>query len=337
MEQDFHYYTIYHLSVLAGFSKFDAQTIAYASQYVDDATESEPIRPFEDQYFDTARTAHYNLEGFTWNVQKKIYIPFHFLPAIIRWQSPEKFFYVTQPATGDKTELATRLVDDAVTEPNRRFRLIRTGVALHTVADTFSHFGFSGRQHDENNVGTIWFKEKNKWDAHFFETHADLFVPRIGHLEAFTFPDQPWHHWRYEDNNGNLILRDNTNWCLKGAELIYQFLATTKAKSSAGQPKNLACDFPEDYKLMTDLFSNKGSLEKRCRRWQKYTGAPDYNKHQWRKQALKGNVDWDTMSRSKFRNHAGRLTGKKGFETSKWAFFHRAAFKQRSLVLGWLN
>jgi hypothetical protein len=68
MEQDFHYYTIYHLSVLAGFSKSDAQTIAYASQYVDDATESEPIRPFEDQYFDTARTAHYNLEGFTWNV-----------------------------------------------------------------------------------------------------------------------------------------------------------------------------------------------------------------------------------------------------------------------------
>ncbi len=59
MEQDFHYYTVYHLSVLAGFSKSDAQTIA-------DATESEPIRPFEDQYFDTARTAHYNLEGFTW-------------------------------------------------------------------------------------------------------------------------------------------------------------------------------------------------------------------------------------------------------------------------------
>ncbi len=43
------------------------------------------------------------------------------------------------------------------------------------------------------------------------------------------------------------------------------------------------------------------------------------------------------MSQSKFRDHADRLTGKKGFEISKWAFLHRAAFKQRSLVLGWLN
>ncbi|MBC2715717.1 MAG: hypothetical protein HF978_10455 [Desulfobacteraceae bacterium] len=337
MEQDFHYYTIYRLAALAGFSRSDAQTIAYASQYVDNSTESEPIRPFEDQYFDTARTAHYNLEGFTWNVQKKIYMPFHFLPSMIRWRSPAKFFYITQPATGDKTELATLLVDDALTEPNKRFRLIRTGVALHAVADTFSHFGFSGRQHDENNVGTIWFKEKDKWDARFFETHADLFVPRIGHLEAFKFPDQPWLLWRYEDNNGNPIPRNNTNWCLKGAALIYQFLAAAKTRSPAGQPKNLSRDFPEDYQTMADLFSQKGSLEKRCTRWKDYTQAQDYDKQTWRKQAVKGNVDWDDMSRSKFGNHAVRLTGKKGFETSKWTFFHRAAFKQRSLVLGWLN
>ena len=335
MEKDFHYYTIYQLSTLAGFSKTDAYTIAYASQYVDDSTESEPIRPFKDQYFDTARTAHYNLEGFTWNVQKKIYMPFHFLPSMIRWESPAKFIYITQPAFGTKTELATRLVEDVLTETNKRFRLIRLGVALHAVADTFSHFGFSGRQHNENDVGKIWFKDKQKWDARFFETHADLFVPRIGHLEAFKFPDQPWRLWRYEDNNGNHIPRNNTDWCLKGAAQIYQFLAI--AKSPADPPKNLAHDFPEDYKTLAVLFSQKGSLENRCGRWKAYTTAPDYDKQTWRKQAVKGDVNWDDMSRSDFRNHAIRLIGKKGFETSRWAFFHRAAFKQRSLVLGWLN
>jgi len=337
LETDFHYYAVYHLACLAGFSKTDAQTIAYASQYVDNSTESEPVRPFEDQYFDTARTAHYNLEGFTWNVQKKVYMPFHFLPVMIRWQNPAKFFYITCPASGEKTELATRLVDHALAEPIRRFRLIRLGVALHAVADTFSHFGFSGRDHDENNVGTIWFKKKGQWDARFFETHADLFVPRIGHLEAFRFPDQPWLCWQYENNNGKSIPRNNTHWCMKGAALIYRFLAAAKAKSPDAPPKKLDRDFPEEYQAMADLFSKKGSLETRCARWQEYTRAPAYNKHLWRKQAVKGNVEWDDMSRNNFRAHSLRLTGKKGFETSRWAFFHRAAFKQRSLVLEWLN
>jgi hypothetical protein len=40
MEKDFHYYCIGVLAKAAGFDKGDALTIAYASQYVDDATES---------------------------------------------------------------------------------------------------------------------------------------------------------------------------------------------------------------------------------------------------------------------------------------------------------
>jgi hypothetical protein len=337
LELDFHYYAVCRLAALAGFSKSDARTIAYASQYVDNSTESEPIQPFEDQYFDTARTAHYQLKGFTWNVQKKIYLPFHFLPQTIRWESPFKFFYITRPATGEKNELATRLVEDALTEPDKRFRLIRLGVALHAVADSFSHFGFSGREHDENNVGAIWFKDNGKWDHRFFETHADLFVPRIGHMEAYRFPDQPWRVWKYEDNNGNAIPRNNTDWCLKGAALIYQFLSAARTGKPIDLCRKLDRDFPEDYETMAALFAKPGSLEKRCARWKDYTGAPEYDRHLWRRQAIRGDVEWDDMSRSDFRGHATRLTGKKGFETSAWAFFHRAAFWQRALVLGWVN
>ena len=61
METDFHYYTAFQLAKLAGFGSDDSNTIAYASQYVDDSTESEPVEPFPDQHFDTVRTAHYNL------------------------------------------------------------------------------------------------------------------------------------------------------------------------------------------------------------------------------------------------------------------------------------
>ena len=51
MQKDFHYYCIAILARAAGFGKSDALNIAYASQYVDDSTESEPIKvgelPFE--------------------------------------------------------------------------------------------------------------------------------------------------------------------------------------------------------------------------------------------------------------------------------------------------
>ncbi|NIO80757.1 MAG: hypothetical protein GTN53_09110, partial [Candidatus Aminicenantes bacterium] len=144
MQIDFHYYCIFRLAVLAGFSRRDAETIAYASQYVDDSTESEPVEPFPDQRFDAVRTARHNLEAYNWNVQKKVYMPFHFLPGRIRRENPEGFSYMTTLRTDD---LARMIIKDVLDETNRKFMMIRLGVALHAVADTFSHFGFSGRLH----------------------------------------------------------------------------------------------------------------------------------------------------------------------------------------------
>ena len=163
MQEDFHYYAVYRLSALAGFDADEAGTIAYASQYVDDATESEPIEPFPDQHFDTIRTAHYNLGAFGWNVQKKVYMPFHFLPATVRWRAPEAFSYRTREAgEDDADQLCGMLFDHALQEVDPTFRLVRIGVAVHAMADTFSHFGFSGRHHMENNVGKIW-HARSKW------------------------------------------------------------------------------------------------------------------------------------------------------------------------------
>ncbi|MHC4244378.1 MAG: DUF6765 family protein [Planctomycetota bacterium] len=336
MERDYHYYTVYQLARLADFKLSDAETIAYASQYVDDSTESNPVEPFPDQHFDTARTAHYGLKAFNWNVQKKIYMPFHFLPMKIRWEYPEDFSYVTKPATGNDTELATMLIKDALTETNRRFKLIRLGIALHTIADTFSHFGFSGRHHDENDVGKIWYaKRAGGWDFQTIKSYADVFVPRIGHVEAFESPDLPFLKWRYTNNSNKKSTRSNFIYCMNGVKLIYSFLKTAKASSITSA--DLAHDHPKELKKIQSLFKRTGSRESRCKRWKKYTDAPDYDKKKWRRGALKGNVDWDDMSRTRQKIHIKRLKGKAGFDTSKWAYFHRAAFKQRSLVVGWLN
>jgi hypothetical protein len=194
MELDCHYYTVYQLAKLAGFNLGDAETIAYASQYVDDSTESNPVEPFPHQHFDTARTAHYGLKAFNWNVQKKVYMPFlHFLPMKIRWESLKDFSYVTQRATGNDNELATMLIKDALTETNRRFKL------------------------------------------------------------------------------------------------IYSFLKTAKAPLITSA--DLAHDYPNEFKTIQSLFTRGGNRDSRCKRWKKYTNAPEYDKKKWRRGALKGNVD----------------------------------------------
>ncbi len=334
MQLDFHYYAVYHLAELAGLSDEEAGVVAYASQYVDDATESEPVEPYPDQAFDTVRTAHYNLGAFGWNVQKKIYMPFHFLPSQIRWADPPQFSYVTRPALLKGTDLPAKLTDAALSEADPQTRLIRMGIALHTIADTFSHFGFSGRHNGENNVRRIWHAgEDDTWDFKFFQSYADVFIPKIGHVEAFDYPDLPHLKWRYRNHQNKYKIRDNTVYCLKAARWIYK--ALVKMNDPERPKARLEADFPGEYEAVGKLFAKPGSAGSRSLRWRLYTGAPEYDKTLWRKSALTGDTQWDGFSLEQRRVHINR--GKDGFDASFWARFHRAAHLQRSQVLAWLN
>jgi hypothetical protein len=336
MQLDYHYYLVYHLSELAGLTSSQAETVAYASQYVDDSTESEPIEPFPDQKFDTVRTAHYALGAFDWNVQRKIYIPFHYLPSKIRWTDSGRFSYLTEPASFEMNDLSGKLVEYALAEPIPKLKLIRMGVALHTVADTFSHFGFSGRNDGENKVGRIWHAKKDGgWRLKFFQSFGDIFVPGIGHGQAFENPDLPFLTWRYENSLKVKGTRENMLYCLTGARLIYKFL--TRIRNLNGQRADLETDFPKEYQKINSLLNNSGSTESRCAIWHKYTGAPNYNKIKWRQEALTGDVEWDNMRQNRRKYHIKTLRGKDRFDSTNWACFHRAAHLQRSQVLAWLN
>ena len=336
MQLDYHYYAIYHLSELAGLSKSEAETVAYASQYVDDATESEPIEPFENQHFDTVRTAHYNLGAFDWNVQKKIYMPFHFMPSQIRWENPAQFSYVTEPASMKMNDLSAKLIENVLAETLPTLKFVRMGVALHTIADTFSHFGFSGRHNRENGVGRIWLaKKKGGWEFRPFETIGDIFVPKIGHVEAYHYPDLPFLTWRYNGYHKKNKIRENTTHCLQGVRLIYKLLINMK--DGDAQQADLQSDYPREYRKIESLFSSTGDQDSRCDKWERHTGAPRYDKHKWRKEALVGDVDWDDMSQGARKYHVKAIKGKDNFDQTHWAYFHRAAHMQRSQVLGWLN
>ncbi len=80
MNIDFHYYAVRVLAHYAGFEPDEAHVIACASQYVDNSTEGDPIRLKGQEYcFDPVRTAWMHLESTGTEVQRMVYMPFHFV------------------------------------------------------------------------------------------------------------------------------------------------------------------------------------------------------------------------------------------------------------------
>ena len=343
MQLDFHYYAIHKLARLAGYTPKAAELIAYASQYVDDATESEPIQIGPDYVFDPVRTAHIGLEAFSWDVQRKVYMPFHFLPPRTRVGS-RWFSYVTRRATTPgQGEIADGLALDIASDQNTRERLIRLGVALHSIADTFSHCGFSGRQHAENEVGELHFRvfsdepdamrwEKKPWK----QLAARVAVPQIGHAEAFHAPDQTHLAWGYVNSRGKAVVRENWMTSLEAAEHVYLVLRQALGVEARANV-SLQAEHRTAHTIIRALLQESEPLKAKCERWRSWTKAPEYDKTKWRAAALEGNPKWDGFKRQRLARHLGKAVPKKGFAGSNWAKFHRAARRQRHLVLNWIS
>lgn len=331
MKIDLHFYGAAVLARAGGFSESDALVIAYASQYVDDATESEPIQ-VGDLLFEPVRTAHYGLEAYNWSVQKRIYIPFHFLPPRPIRKPGDTFI------TAPDSEFARMIWDRAVAEPDGRSRLIRLGIALHTFADTWSHKWFSGRLNPENDVENIQVYADDHWQHLKLENiYLDL-LPQVGHAEAGAYPDQSPLRWKYRRGGTRKAAeRKNCEEFLTACRRLHGLLAAVpKDDAEAVIPWEKLADRIRD--LLADSADDS---EKRCRRWRRkfaslFREQPfEYDKLAWREAALRprrrAEVAWDDFSRTdlgglKFAYH-------EGFYESDWVRFHRGALKQRHFVL----
>jgi len=331
MQKDFHFYCVGILCKAAGFKNKDALTIAYASQYVDDSTESEPIN-LGPHIFDPVRTAHIGLQAYEWSVQKRVFIPFHFIPA--KPIHSENGSYLTQP----NSEFAQAVLNEAINEKDKKFRLYRIGVALHTFADSWAHQGFSGRGNKENDVESIHLFGRNKWKRLLWENIFLDFLPQIGHAEAGYFPDQSYQCWKYKNGTTNeFVERYNSEVFLNAAKTIYMKLQEVdKPESDAAISWD---DISDD---IANLLKHKQKdINKRCKKWQKQFKtifAPykfEYDRLTWRDQALesKGDakIEWDDFDPTKFRNIEFKM--KPGFYESSWVYFHKAAQRQRHYVL----
>ena len=140
MQLDMHYYGTFCLARAAGLRLDVAQTIATAAQFVDDNTATTHLS-FEDgaEVYAEA-TAHHaaDLSNLSDEDQRKVWIPFHFLPG------NEGVGYTEQLKCRMDSEIAREMVKHHLGLRNASYASELMGIAAHVYADTFSHYGFSG-------------------------------------------------------------------------------------------------------------------------------------------------------------------------------------------------
>lgn len=322
-----------------GFSSKDAQIIAYASQFVDDAVDHKKMkvnghleilsRRFSGKTFNPICSAHRGLQflkGFKETVQNKIYIPFHFLPDLESIKSKSDSHLVI--ANG---KLAKKLVMLAQTElskttgEKRIMNLIRLGVALHVYSDTWAHQNFSGRHNPtENDIDNIEILKKGKWEKISLISQIEYnTMPDIGHAEASSFPDQSHLKWRYQkDSTGKIHERDNTQLFIEAAENILHIFKGVKSDVSWNDIK---------VKLSECFSFEADSIDDKFKKFQKV--FPEigffYDETQWRNEAL-SIADSSKIVKILKEDNPSYVLG----NDKKWFYFHLVALEQREYIMG---
>ena len=152
MQEDMHYYGTYALARAAGLVVKDAQIIAYAAQFVDDATDTHSVVHEDDGMMASVNTAHRSgtilkNQLFDHAKQRSVWVPFHFFPGNEGETLAEKLLCVKD------SQLARTMIDNHINHAvDSDYGLALMGVMAHVYADTFAHYGFSGMGSSYNEV-----------------------------------------------------------------------------------------------------------------------------------------------------------------------------------------
>lgn len=260
MDINFHYYAVKTLAVKAGFSNNQAQIIAEFSQYVDDfnrllkldcnnipnymTTDStfaskfidgNKLKPVTTGFSDIIDNANIAL----FDGCKYIVSPFHFIPnqvpTGITANTEVQNEYVniaTMPAKMTVPSIITNLLTTVRTnymQPNisasqKELYLVQLGLYLHIFADTYAHQGFSGYKSNINDKKITQYTRTGDSGKASIKTNIYRALPAVGHATVGHFPDLTNYAFVMEDNNYNVITRDNTLIFLQAAQEIFEFL-----------------------------------------------------------------------------------------------------------------
>ena len=213
MQIDIHFGGIYALCRMAGMKSEAAETVAYSSQQVDDATHGHVLNFEKDNsIFRQTLTAHRSLDLKNLKIDKCIetWVPFHFLPGGIGKSNSDKF----KCQSASESKPAQKMINDAIKSFDKELILHRFGITLHTYADTYTHRFFKGFRDDENDVELLphssHSKNIGKMILGFADDIIENIIPAVGHGKVKTQPDIPSIKWAFERKK-NVTEIDNTN------------------------------------------------------------------------------------------------------------------------------
>jgi len=215
MKRDAHFYAILGFARACGFRKESAYTIAYASQFVDDAkinhiTIKNPqnitydIIENQPSFFNMATChSYFRINTFNYNSMTNNTVAFHFVPGCKGESFPKKL----------RCSEESKVIKNILNEVLHQNDLVKFGMVLHPYADTFSHQGFSGLLSKVNDIKNVKLYSKkprtfniksivldlimeSKKDK--FDKLLDKAMPAYGHGQALECPDWPHLIWSYE-------------------------------------------------------------------------------------------------------------------------------------------
>jgi hypothetical protein len=246
MNIDFHYGVVYITTRLGGLSAKDAQTVAHACQYIDDATTPGLLRFAGGEQFERFASAHklFDYQNTQDDLNRLVWTPFHFLPAGVGDTLEERA--VCRP----DSDVARNVVKHALARRGADNALHRLGVTLHTYVDTWAHQGFSGIESGYNKVSHLeaddfthedWLRRLERYTVHLVDGFQSDVLTRalpLGHGAALTYPDLPWAKWSYMNGKGQPVRRDNLPEFMIAADMACRVAQAwvTKAADIVDQP-----------------------------------------------------------------------------------------------------
>lgn len=340
MQIDFHHAVTYVLARLAGFDKAKANIVAYAAQYVDDATSTGTVYFDNKALYHRTSSAHkmLDLRNAEELANHLVWLPFHFLPGNggkPAGRNPTGNF-IRKIICRPNSHVARKLVFDTIIHSHQRYGLHRLGVTMHVYADTWAHQGFAGVLHPVNEVENAReIKPSGVFDNSLKNLLRDLLddaIPPLGHGRANVFPDMPFLSWEYKNGEGEVIQRDNTDEFMQAARHMHHAMQRFILGDPVAKVKELpAADRNQIRALFNGLKIKSGKERhkhwlKAIRQGQFSFGAENVT------YAPRGKNSW--KARALGVSHDRRVhTYKPRFLTSNWKLFHDAVMAHRFFVI----
>jgi len=258
MDMEFHYYITYLITTRAGFDAKTAQTIAYASQYVDDNDIVYEISANSPQAYSNYISQTINILA-PQSKLLRIYPLFHFVPGEYSQDSTRRCdgkLHLLNTTPNSKN--ARDILSSALNTQNP----YRIGLACHTYADTWAHQNFTGNYDVFNAIksGIL-----SRW-----------IIPRIGHAGARKDPDRINMTWEDPRLIQSLSNRENTPIYLEAVRCMFEHM---RRHINANCPSSRVSS--DGDKLIKDIRTAIGGTKpadgtSRIKRYRSLSRMPEY-------------------------------------------------------------